>query len=162
MSLNPKKINYDFIDLDQEFCDRIKNIGVFIKDKGYHRYCHQNSKLFYSILDELSGDFVLTLSSGFLVHEGLSNLIEKHKNTLEDKGVSILLLPSDSLEEGREIVVTRQLFRGFGLNKEREVDKYTNRFHVYKDLGDIKIISHQKPEKIAEKMKQQLFLFQKN
>ena len=157
-----KKINHNFIDLDQEFCDRVENIGIFIRDKGYHRYCHQNSELFYSILDKISGDFVFTLSSGFLVHEGLSDLTQKHLKTLRNKGISIFLLPSDSLEEGREIVVARQLLRGFGLNKEREVDKYTNRFHVYKGLGDIKIFSHQKPEKIAEKMKQQLFLFQKN
>jgi len=156
-----KKISHEFIDLDQEFCKRIQNIGVFIKNKGYRRYCHQNSELFYSILEEVSRGFVLVLSSGFLVHEGLGSLTKKHKKTLEGRGISILLLPSDSLGEGRKIIVARQLLRGFGLHKEREAEKYTNRFHVYKNLRDIKIFSHEEPKKIAEQMKQQLLLFQK-
>ncbi len=155
-----QKINHSFIDLDREFCDKIQNISVFVKDQGYYQYCHQNSKLFYSILDKAPKNFVLTLSSGFLVHEGLNSLTEKHKNTLKNNGVTILLLPSSSLEKGRKIVVARQLLRGFGLHEKPEIEKYTNRFHIYKELGDIKIFSHQKSEKIAQKMKQKLLLFQ--
>jgi len=153
-----QRMSYDFIDLDQEFCDRVQNIGVFIKTKGYRQYCYQNSKLFYSILEEASKNFVFALSSGFFVHEGLDELTKKHIKTVKDKGASVLLLPSVSLERGREIVVARQLLRGFGLQKQREVEKYTNRFRVYKNLGDIKIFSNEEPERIAEQIKQKLFL----
>jgi shikimate kinase len=98
-----KTINHDFIDLDKEFCTRIQNVRAFIKDSGYSQYCQQNSDLFYRILNEVSNDFVFTLSSGFLAYEGFNKLTKKHKQTIESTGVSIRLLPSNSLEKGKKI-----------------------------------------------------------
>ena len=146
-------VGYDFIDLDQEFCNQIEIIGRFIDNQGYEKYCYENSKLFLNILKKTKTKTVFALSSGFLVHEGLDELISKHKQTLQENGISILLLPSESIEESCNIVVARQLKRGFGLKEDREKEKFLNRYPAYYKLGDIKIFSHENPKKIAEKIK---------
>lgn len=149
-------LGYNFIDLDNEFCNRIENVGVYIKNNSYNRYCFENSKLFYSLLEKNTGNFVFSLSSGFLVHENLEELITKHKQTLQNCGISILLLPSESLYESIRIIVKRQLSRGFGLKEGIEKEKFIRRFQIYKELGDIKIFSKENPETIAEQMKKEI------
>ena len=151
-----KLIGYDFIDLDEQFCEKYGIIGKFIKDRGYSEYCFKNSELFYDILECIAGNSVFALSSGFLVHEGFSFLISGHKKSIRKIGKSILLLPSESMEESCDIVVKRQLNRGFGLDAKKEKEKFLKRFPRYKKLGDIKIFSHESPEIIAEEMKNKL------
>ena len=155
-----KKLNYQFIDLDHEFCNRIKSVGQYIQKFGYESYCYENSKLFYTLLSELSDDFVLPLSSGFLVHEDLGDLTKRHQQTLRDLGCSILLLPSTSIEESTRIVVTRQLLRGFGLNEQREKEKFMTRFIRYQEFGDIKVYSSNSPESVATEMKRMILTTQ--
>lgn len=154
-----KLLWYKFIDLDDEFCRQVENIGFFIKNFGYEEYCYKNSELFYSLTDSESDDFVFALSSGFLVHKNLEKLTIKHKNTLKESGISILLLPSDSLDESVNIIIKRQLSRGFWLNKKKEKTKFIWRFPLYGKLGDIKIFSHDKPEIIAKQMKREMYLY---
>lgn len=154
-------LGYNFIDLDHEFCERVENIGVYINKFGYEKYCFENSKLFYDIIGQHLENFVFPLSSGFLIHENLDDLNTKHKQSLKDLGISILLLPSESLDESTRIVVDRQLSRGFGLKEDREKTKFIQRYPIYKELGDIKIFSHDKPEIIAEQMKKEIAFYNK-
>jgi shikimate kinase len=149
-------LDYKFIDLDDEFCNQIENIGTFMKNKSYKKYCYENSKLFYKILNNLNDNFVFVLSSGFLVYDGLDDLTTKHKCTLKEKGLSILLLPSKSISKSINIVVARQLKRGLGLKETTEKREITNRFPKYIKMGDIQIFSYSKPKLIAEKMKKEL------
>ncbi len=159
-----KLLNYKFIDLDREFCKQIGNISTYIPEQWYEDYCKKNSDLFYNLLEENTEETVFILSSGFLVHENLDKLTTKHKRTIK-KGFSILLLPSESKGKSTEIVVQRQLSRGFGLNEERERQKFRKRFDIYKKFGNIKIFSTDTPENIAKEMKEKiesykyLFLF---
>jgi len=154
-------LGYNFIDLDTEFCKRVENVGSYINKFGYEKYCLKNSKLFYEILSQYFENFVFSLSSGFLIHENMDDLIKKHKQTLKDVGISVLLLPSESLDGSTGIVVKRQLSRGFGLKEDREKTKFIQRFPIYKELGDIKIFSHAKPEIIAKQMKKEILLYNK-
>lgn len=154
-------LGYNFIDLDVEFCKRVENVGIYISSFGYEKYCLENSKLFYDILSQHLENFVFSLSSGFLIHENMDELTLKHKQTLKDQGISVLLLPSKSLIESTEIIVKRQLSRGFGLKVDREKTKFIQRFPIYKELGDIKIFSHAKPEIIAEQMKKEIAFYNK-
>jgi len=154
-------LSYKFIDLDEAFCNQIENVSSFISNKGYEKYCYDNSKLFFKILNDLKNDFVFVLSSGFLVHEGLGDLVTKHKQTLKENGISVLLLPSKSVDESTDIIVKRQLARGFGLREKRERKKFTQRFPEYLKLGDIQIFSYDKPEFIAEQIKSNLKKFDK-
>jgi shikimate kinase len=151
-----EKLGYELIDLDNEFMNRVEHIGKFIERNGYERYCYRNSELFYSLLNDSNNNTVFVLSSGFLVHEGLETLTQKHAKTLQENGVSLLLLPSKNKKEAVEIIVKRQLQRGFGLNEGNERRKFKERFTKYSQFGDIKIYSHDEPEKIAEDMKNRL------
>lgn len=148
-------MKYKLIDLDREFTDKIGNITKHIKEVGYEDYCTKNSDLFYKLLEENTKNTVFILSSGFLVHENLDKLTTKHKRTIK-KGFSILLLPSESKGESTEIIVQRQLSRGFGLNEERERQKFRKRFDIYKKFGNIKIYSTDTPENIAQEMKEKI------
>lgn len=152
-------LGYNFIDLDEEFCKRVKNVSSYIINFGYEKYCLENSKLFYDILGQHLKNFVFSLSSGFLIHKGMDELTIKHKQTLEEQGLSILLLPSKSLKKSTEIVVQRQLSRNFGLKENREKTKFMQRFPIYKKFGNIKIFSHDKPKIIAEQMKKEIALY---
>ncbi len=154
-------LGYNFIDLDSEFCERVENVGDYIIKFGYEKYCLENSKLFYEIISQHLENFVFSLSSGFLIHENLDDLTTKHKQSLKDLGISILLLPSESLDKSTNIVVDRQLSRGFGLKEDREKTKFIQRYPTYKELGDIKIFSHDKPEIIAEQMKKEISFYNK-
>jgi shikimate kinase len=145
-----KMIGYRFIDLDQEFCSRVGDITKHINTQGYESYCLKNSELFYKLLEKLPENFVFSLSSGFLIHKELRI---KHKQTLDKVGTSILLLPSESLDESIKIIVERQMSRGLGLEEEREKTKFSERFHEYQKFGDFRIYSKDNPTKIAEQMK---------
>ncbi len=151
-----KELDCQFVDLDTEFCNQVENIGTYIKSKGYRPYCYANSELFYKLLDDLPENYVFVLSSGFLVHESFNELIEKHVRTLGEAGTSVLLLPSQSVEESTVIVVERQLKRGFGLERERETEKFKRRFHEYQKYGDIKIFSTDEPEEVANEIIRQI------
>lgn len=147
-------LNYQFIDLDEEFCQKIGNIGDYIKNKGYQQYCLQNSKLFYGLLNEINHNAIITLSSGFLIYNGLS---KKHYKTIQQKGISVLLLPSICLSKSADIVIKRQLQRGFGLEADRERIKFIERYHRYKTMGDIKIFSCAGSDKIVNIIKKELY-----
>lgn len=146
------KLGFCFIDLDQQFSDSIENISEYIRHNGYEKYCYTNSELFYSILNSAPENFIFVLSSGFLVHENCDELIIKHKKTLSETGLSVVLLPSESLEESTEIVVNRQLQRGFALQEDRERVKFVKRYSLYRNFGDVQIFSCKSPENIAEEM----------
>lgn len=139
-----------FIDLDQIFCDKIDLVGNFIDKNGYEKYCQKNSQLFFEIIKN-QDNFVMALSSGFLVHEECPDLAKIHQDAIKE-GISVLLLPSRSLKISQEIIIPRQLQRSFGLKAPREKEKLEKRFYRYQQFGDLQIFSKQAPEKIAQKI----------
>jgi shikimate kinase len=149
-----------FIDLDSEFMTQIGSIGSYIKTKGYGVYCQENSNLFYKLLKEADKQTIFILSSGFLTYE-IDNLKEKNLTSIDNLGQSILLMPSDDFETCAKVIVSRQLKRGFGLNKETETRHIKERFYIYRDLGDIQIFSTEPPELIIERIIGQLKLTSK-
>ena len=144
------------IDLDREFMRCVGHIGEYIQTHGYEKYCYANSELFSTLLREASDPSLFIMSSGFLVHDGLEELVEKHKRLLKENGISILLLPSESLEASADLVVKRQMSRGFGLNEEVERNKFMKRYERYQKEGDIKIYSIATPQEIAFEMTEYL------
>ncbi|MCJ8328560.1 MAG: hypothetical protein HRT89_00880 [Lentisphaeria bacterium] len=145
-----EKISYDFVDTDFEFINRIGEIDRYIEEKGYLIYRNANSNLFYELIEGRNNNTVFALSSGFLADE---IDLSKHSNSIRDLGLSILLLPSESLEETEEVVVKRQVSRGLNYDEKREREKIKKRFYDYQHFGDIKLFSDQSPELIAEMMK---------
>jgi shikimate kinase len=152
-----KSLGFNFIDLDLLFCKRIKLIPEYIKELGYKKYCEENSKLFDDILNKNTNEVVIALSSGFLVHEDSPELIKKHKKLLNEKGVSVLLLPAQTVEESLEIIIPRQTSRKYlNINEEKEKNKIRLRYPQYRQYGDIQIFSSGTPDKIVQLMRDEL------
>jgi len=147
-----RKIGYTFVDLDWQFMRRIGHIGDHIERKGYESYCRANSALFYELLAEQAADTVFALSSGFLVYEDVDPVLAKHKSVIR-LGVSILLLPAESLQEAEAIIVARQLARGIGCREETQRRDIRDRHPRYMRFGDIKVFSAEPPATIAGTMK---------
>jgi shikimate kinase len=155
-SILARIIGYEFIDLDKEFYNRFNAQGEFIDKYGYEKYAEKNSYLFNDLLIRNQTDRVFAFSSGFLIHKNHNDLVEKHKKAITENGISVLLLPAKSIDKSEEIVIARQLSRGFGLNKKREQAKFRRRFPKYLPFGDIKIFSNNSPEEIAKQIKKEL------
>ncbi len=152
-----QKLNYNFIDIDTAFNQRIAPIPDYVQKNGYKLYCETNSSLVDQLLSNHNSRTVLAMPSGFLVHEDSPHLVKKHKQLISTFGVSILLLPSESLEESVEIIVERQLSRGFAdIVAEKERIVITRRHPLYLQSGDIKIFSSESPLDIATLMEQEL------
>lgn len=151
------KLGYEFVDIDFVFCEKIRLIGDFITEQGYRAYSQANSALFEQLLGEYPTKTVFPLSSGFLVHQNSPELVRRHKILLEEKGISILLLPSSSLKESMDIIIPRQMAREYlDLVEESERAKLKSRYPKYKGYGDIKIFSVEPPEQIADLMAEEL------
>lgn len=150
-------IGYKCIDLDTEFCERIINIREYIKSYGYDAYLEQNSKLLSTLLVECPGhDTIFILSSGFLSTDIRPDIVEKNKKIVNESGFSVLLMPSKNYQDALECILNRQLNRGFSLIREKEEEKFNQRFYEYLQLGDLKIFSMEEPESIAAKIANEL------
>lgn len=143
------KLGMSFIDLDDEFCLRILNIGHFLKAYDYAKYVAANSELFFNLTSELDRPHVIALSSGFLIHKTHEKIIEKNIQAVRSTGLSIMISPSKDNRISSEIVAARQITRGFGLNYPTEQAKFLNRIDTYKSLSDIQVYSIDTPEKIT-------------
>ncbi|POP44686.1 shikimate kinase [Superficieibacter electus] len=151
------RIGYIMLDLDSEFCERIANIREYIKSCGYESYLEQNSALLNKLLLEYTEHNVLfILSSGFLSTDIRPDIVENNKKVVSENGFSVLLMPSQDYDEALKCIVDRQLQRGFSLVREKEEEKFSQRFNEYIETGNLKIFSMEKPECIAVKIANEL------
>ena len=152
-----ERLGYGFVDLDYVFCERLGIIGDYIDQNGYKAYCAANSALFDRLLVDHPSRHVFPLSSGFLVHEDSPELVRKHRRLLRRSGISVLLLPSRSLSATMDVIIPRQMQRGYpGLTEDRERAKLARRFSRYKRFGDVKIFSSADPSTVADMMMSEL------
>ncbi|MFZ2152462.1 MAG: shikimate kinase [Microgenomates group bacterium] len=147
-----KNLGYQLIDLDEIFWSKKENKYLHT-NFVYEKYCTDNSKLFYELLNTSENNCVFALSSGFLVYKDLANL---HKKTITKEGISVLLLPSPDIIVSRKIIISRQMNRGLKLENGREGQKVNERFYKYQRTGDIKMYSHDAPEIIAKDIEEKL------
>ena len=147
-----EELGYLFVDLDSEFNERVGNIAEYIETQGYAGYGARNTELFLALVGEQKRDAVYAMSAGFLLYP---DSVSRNASALSEHGVSILLLPSRSLEESVEIVVSRVLARRPWLDREKETRKIMDRYPRYVQHGDIKIFSADSPTGIAERMKKE-------
>lgn len=143
------RLGYRFIDLDEQFCQRVANIREYLKSDGYEAYLEQNSALFDALLVELRHqNVVFALSSGFLATDIRQDIVHRNRVRVRESGRSILLMPSKDVDVACRCIVERQLKRGFGLVREKEEVKFRQRFTDYMTLADIQIFSMASPEAI--------------
>jgi len=71
-------------------------------------------------------------------------------------------MPSRHFEEAMACIVNRQLQRGFSLVREKEQQKFSQRFYPYLALGNIQIFSMAEPDAIAREMQRALTQYKKD
>jgi shikimate kinase len=128
-------LGWSLIDLDLVFCEQIDILGPFIAQHGYERYRAENLALAARLLATAPRPSIFVTSSGFLVADPASGDYQAAK-ALVASGYSITLLPSLDLDTATEIVVARQLTRGFGFTQSGEDAKFRTRFAIYRQEGD--------------------------
>jgi shikimate kinase len=142
------RLNWPLVDLDLVFCDQLAVIGDFIAAHGYERYRVENLALAGRLLAASGGPQVFVTSSGFLVApEGTPDHAQSRQ--LVSTGYGITLLPALDSARATEIVVARQLTRGFGFERDTETRKFRERFAIYRREGDMLVASEAPPAVIA-------------
>jgi shikimate kinase len=155
-ALLAQAMNYRFIDLDSEFCEQLLNIRQYIQRNGYERYVRDNAALCSRLLAENPHKKrVVVLSSGFLATDVCPEIVAGNRQLVRQSGYSILLLPSEDIDIATRIVVARQLMRGFGLVREKEM-KFRQRFREYCALDDCRVVSSEEPERVAELVREKV------
>ena len=92
---------------------------------------------------------IVVTPSGFLAAASDS---EDYRDALSlvQTGYGITLLPSLDLDEATDIVVARQLTRGFGFERASETTKFHQRFPIYLRHGDMLVVSTLPAERLAQ------------
>lgn len=142
------RLGWTLIDLDLVFCDELETIGTFIAVHGYDAYRAENLALAERLVARVPAASVFVTASGFLVAAPDTD-DRRRADRVVATGYGITLLPSLDLELATPIVVERQLTRGFGLQREPETRKFRQRFAIYRDTGDLLVVSTAPPERIA-------------
>jgi shikimate kinase len=143
-----KALAWPLVDLDLEFCVQIATIGAFIQAHGYERYRAENLALAGRLVASCDRPMLFVTSSGFLAaRPGTHDYIEARR--LVSTGYGITLLPSLDADIATSIVVERQLARGFELKRETETAKFRERFGLYRDEGNMLVVSTDPAEQIG-------------
>lgn len=149
------RLGWELIDLDLVFCDRLAIIGDFIATHGYGAYHAANLALAETLVAGIGTPTIFVTASGFLVAPPESEDFRR-ASTLVGKGYAIRLLPSDDIDIATELVVDRQLQRGFGFNRADETEKFRTRFALYRPLGDLQIGTARPADEIAARLERVL------
>ena len=144
-----RRLGWLLIDLDLEFCARFEVIGPYIARHGYARYRAANLALADQLVAETSAPVVFVASSGFLAGP-VGSADHSASRRLVQSGFAITLLPSLDIDTATDIVVARQLGRGFGFERETEERKFRERFCIYRSEGAMLVVSVAPPEVVAE------------
>lgn len=144
-------IDATFIDLDEQFCERIAPIRRFLDDHGYSAYIRENASLLRTLLKETkpASRTVFALSSGFLVTNVEAEVVSQNRALVMQQGTAVLLMPSEDITECIRVIVERQLHRGLGLVRESQEATATQRIGPYLELGHVKIYASGLPSAIA-------------
>jgi len=150
-----ERLGFSFIDLDSEFVRREGDVADYVRQHGYVSYGRRNTDLFFTLIEEQKHDSVFSISSGFLMYDQLDHSFSNNAKALNELGVTILLLPSPSLDQSVDVVVSRVLSRRPWLDPDKETRKILDRYPRYLRYGDIKIFSIESPGVIADRMKKE-------
>lgn len=136
------------IDLDAAFCSRIGEIDRYIESAGYPAYKQANSGLARLLADEAPGPVLMVTSSGFLSLDNPPETLAQNTRLVAE-GYSICLLPDADPGIASDIIVARQLERGFSRDAVRERRTIGERFATYNAAGDMIVFSAAPPAQIA-------------
>jgi len=147
-------IDASFVDLDEEFCERIAPIRSYLNEHGYAAYIRENASLFRTLLEEAQpgSTTVFALSSGFLATNVEAEVVSQNRALVMQQGTAVLLMPSEDITECTRVIVERQLRRGLGLNRESQRATALERIGPYSELGHIRIYHSGAPSDVAREV----------
>ena len=151
-------LGYGLLDLDEEFCSRVRPIRNFLDAHGYAAYVRRNAELFHELLalyGPASGT-LFVLSSGFLATDVEPEVIAHNRAMVRAAGVSVLLMPSPDFGVSLEVVLARQMGRGLNLEPETQARTFRDRFEAYMQLGNVQVFSAVASEEVARLIAQEL------
>lgn len=145
------RLGYEFVDLDEEFCSRVRPIRNYLDQNGYRSYVRRNSYLFHELLGEYgpSSKTIFALSSGFLATDVEPEIIARNRATVSVAGRAVLLMPSRDFATSLAVVLERQFARNMDLDRKSQEETFQARFGEYLRLGDVQIFSSESVDKIA-------------
>jgi len=141
-------LGWPVVDLDAVYCEEIGTIGPFIGRYGYERYRAENLKLAERLFVQTPTPMVFVASSGFLAGTPGSSDNIRARQVLA-RGFAISILPMLNVDAATNLVVARQLERGFGLERDSEERKFRERFPIYREAGDMLVVSTESPSLVA-------------
>lgn len=98
-----------YADLDQSFHETIGSVSEYIDRHGYRAYAEANAQLAAAIVDGSPDGIIIATTSGFLVHDGCGDVVERNLALIRRAGTSLLLLPSEDLDRAAHTLAFRQL-----------------------------------------------------
>ena len=146
-----QQLGWTLVDLDKLFCQEVGDIGGLIAQKGYDRYRAENLDLAEQRFAAVASPTIFVSSSGFLAAPPDSSDFTRAASLVR-RGFGITLLPSLDIDRAAQIVVARQLTRGFGFVREIEDRKFRQRFPIYQSIGDGLVVSTAEPKVIAAEL----------
>ena len=149
-------MGFRFVDIDAYFRSEVAPIPDYVKRHGYAAYCQKNSELADDLVGRFVANTVFATPAGFLVHEQVPHLAEKHIELIDTDATSVLLLPSEDSLESVEMIVDRQLARWPELEPVSERGKYISQHVRYKRYGTLKIIGQYEPDEAVNLVTKQL------
>jgi shikimate kinase len=131
------RLGHDFVDLDEEFCSRVRLIQNYLDQHGYRSYVRRNSDLFHELLGEYgpSSKTICALSSGFLATDVEPEIIACNRATGSLAGRAVLLMPSRDFTTSLAVVLERQLARDMGLDRKSQEETFQARLESISGLG---------------------------
>jgi shikimate kinase len=142
-------LGYEFIDVDREFYARIAPIDSILETEGHAAYREKNSLLVDELVGEHRENTVIATPCGYLANQNYPHLAQKHLDVIKT-GISVLLLPDQDPDAYVDVIVARQLARWNNLDAVEEKNRFLKNFQVYKNHGDIQILSMEEPETIVD------------
>lgn len=144
-----ERLGLHFIDIDSQFCSEVTPVPDYVKKHGYAGYCERSSELADDLIARFATETVFATPAGFLVHDELPHLVEKHIRLVDTNATSVLLLPSEDPLETVDMIVSRQLNRWPEAESAVERRRYICRHGKYKRHGTIRIVGQYDPEEVV-------------
>lgn len=149
-----ERLDWQFVDLDQQFMAREGDIASYMSAHGYAGYARRNLALHAELRRVFVASTVLALSSGFMTYpaEAGSGYAQVRASTEHD-ALTLLLLPSFDLEQCVETIVGRQLSRPYlPGNAASEASRIRERFPSFMALRCARFLNNGAPDEAASQM----------
>ena len=135
-----RRLPVPFIDLDEQFTERVGDISRYIDTHGYNAYARRNVDLYFGVAAAAGPPTVVALSSGFMTYRlDIHSEYAHCREDISSSPTTFVLLPSLDVEVCVAEIVRRQTGRPFGRGAVKEEEVIRARFPIYAGLPAMKV-----------------------